>query len=96
MLSHIFPCDDQSADFQLRHMSSTHLTRHKHQQCEFSVSTDCWNVSRVYLLLRRFLQGVASNGPTIRALVKKLVSKYPPAEPGALVCEPLEAARRGR
>jgi len=22
--------------------------------------------------------------------------KYPPAEPGALVCEPLEAARRGR
>lgn len=25
-----------------------------------------------------------------------LISKYPPAEPGALVCEPLEAALRGR
>ena len=26
----------------------------------------------------------------------KILSKYPPAEPGALVCEPLEAARSGR
>lgn len=25
-----------------------------------------------------------------------IISKYPPAEPGALVCEPLKAAMRGR
>jgi hypothetical protein len=27
---------------------------------------------------------------------KDAISKYPPAKPGALVCEPLQAANRGR
>ena len=31
-----------------------------------------------------------------RVVAAQLSSKYPPAEPGALVCEPLEAARSGR
>ncbi|MGA8619207.1 MAG: hypothetical protein WB660_11900 [Candidatus Sulfotelmatobacter sp.] len=32
----------------------------------------------------------------IPPIVTYQASKYPPAEPGALVCEPLKAAMRGR
>jgi len=31
-----------------------------------------------------------------RSFMRDVMSKYPPAEPGALVCGPLEAAVRGR
>ena len=41
-----------------------------------------------------FLTGFALAGMAVWQ--GKHTSKYPPAKPGALVCEPLKAARRGR